>query len=1112
MYSKVARDIDSLSAPPSAETDQVIQILEVYLAELEQGCMPHPDALLAQYPEHAERLRAYLNKLDLLHEAATSLRGSPVAEGADGAIDGTSPGRLGDYTILREVGRGGMGLVYEAFQVSLSRRVALKVLPFAAALDPRQLQRFRKEAQAAAQLSHPNIVPIFGIGSEKGIHYYAMQFIEGRTLAAVIREMRQGTQINLAEPTEAASMGGPCSRPALNGSAQAKKTGGNGHVAKILPPESPGATAPCSASAARLSCPLSTGLSTTMPAFFRAVAEIGIQVAEALEHAHQMGVVHRDIKPANLLVDGQGKVWVTDFGLAQFRSSADLTRTGDLVGTLRYMSPEQALAKRGLVDQRTDIYSLGATLYELLTLNPLFEGRDREELLRQIAFEDPCSPRRWNRSVPVDLETILLKTTTKDPAGRYATAQELADDLNRFLRDEPIHARRPTLRQRVAKSCRRHRAVLITTVTVALLGLTASTLMFWQGKVRTQREAKETRAVADEMYTFLQTWLGFEPYVEEIQRKPLEAVLAFYEKFAKSDGADPEDRYKAAQASHRVGEIHLALAQWPPQESAQHYRAAEEAANQAIARLEPLAAKYPTDFQYQQELADSHMTLGAVLQATRRSDAAEAAFRLARERLNLLADSFPSQREYRDKLATCNGKLASLLSSPDPKRSQQAEDAFGNAQSLLEKLAADFPQQLQYSYHLAEVYINHGDLVVVNRPEDAEQFFRQAITLLSRLLKDPRHTPDFEYHMGLAYHSLGSAIEQTEAGQVESANQRMMMLCSFPQLSLQLAGGLCGLESLAGRRLRLGQAEEAYKLAKTFYEKLVVAWPQVPRYQGRLGLSIDRLAQFQRQRGDLDAARQLTQQAVLHQRAALVASPENITYGFGLQEQCHHLADILLALGDHAGAAQAAQESAHAVVRCPVGEEGAMLILYGCAPLAQRDRRLSMRERHLRAEQYLAKAAELGHQAAETCQLPAFEQYAKVQNNIAWFFSACPDVRYRDPNLAVKLAERAVQRQPQDSCFRNTLGLAYYRKGDWQAAIKTLNKAIELSAGRQTMDWLFLAMAQWQAGNKEQARNCFRRGTQRRTDDEEICRFRAEAAALIGLPYDTTPMKEVVRN
>jgi serine/threonine protein kinase len=286
--------------------------------------------------------------------------------------------------------------------------VALKVLPFGAALDGKQLQRFKNEAQAAAGLQHQHIVPVYAVGCERGMHYYAMQFVEGQTLAALIAELRQRS--GPEEPAGRASAlaerlasGRPLSAP--ESPADPQPTG-----PYVSPAGAAAATAPAAA--------LPTEPSARTPGYFRGVARLGVQAAEALEHAHELGVIHRDIKPANLLVDERGNLWVTDFGLAHCQSPAGLTMTGDLVGTLRYMSPEQALAQRVLIDHRTDIYSLGATLYELLTLAPPFPGTDRQELLRQIAFEEPRPPRQLNKAIPSELETIVRKALEKNPADR----------------------------------------------------------------------------------------------------------------------------------------------------------------------------------------------------------------------------------------------------------------------------------------------------------------------------------------------------------------------------------------------------------------------------------------------------------------------------------------------------------------------------------------------------------------------------------------------------------------------------------------------------------------------------------------------------------------------
>jgi tetratricopeptide (TPR) repeat protein len=431
----------TLSVQPPGQDDAadlvLADLIEQFTARVEAGEAVDVDAFLAEHPDHAERLRRVLPGVQVL----AALKVSDCA--GDGAAETPAPlgaGTLGDFRIIREVGRGGMGVVYEAEQVSLRRRVALKVLPLAGVLDPRHLLRFQNEAQAAACLHHTNIVPVYFVGSERGVHYYAMQFIDGQTLAALIGQLRQPADHTPEEQTTAYQP----PRPAADTESLTRQLTQSGAGSK------------------------------RGREYYRRVAGLGAQAAEALDHAHQMGIVHRDVKPGNLMLDGSGRLWVTDFGLAHIQhGEASLTRTGDLVGTLRYMSPEQALAKRVPIDHRTDVYSLGVTLYELLTLRPACDGKDRAELLRQIAFDEPARPRKLDRGIPAELETIVLKAVEKNPADRYATAKELADDLRNWLEDRAIQARRPSLRQVAAKWARRHRVAVTAGAVCLLVTLTA---------------------------------------------------------------------------------------------------------------------------------------------------------------------------------------------------------------------------------------------------------------------------------------------------------------------------------------------------------------------------------------------------------------------------------------------------------------------------------------------------------------------------------------------------------------------------------------------------------------------------------------------------------------
>jgi serine/threonine protein kinase len=445
---RIDRD-DSTSACAERDTSQMVAALEEYQEALGAGHPVDREAFLAQHAEVADRLAGYLEALELIQSVGEAV--TPQSGSAGNAMPLGPGDSLGEFRILREVGRGGMGVVFEAEQLGLpERRVALKVLSMSAALDPRTLQRFRVETQAAACLNHPNIVPVFSAGCERDIPFYAMPLIKGRSLAEILNAMSSDERTSALASLPPAAVAGP------------------------------------------------------EPRWHVAVARLGLQAAEALEHAHALGVVHRDIKPSNLIVDAEWRLWVTDFGLARLAcNDPGLTSTGELVGTLRYMSPEQIRGEPGAGDARTDIYALGVTLYEATTLRPVFEASDRSALLHHILDDDPPAPRSIDPGIPKDLETIILKAMDKLPTARYATARDLADDLRRFLDDRPILARRPSLVERSVRWARRHRALLATAVAGIGLSMAIGMITLWRAKRQAEENlAKVTEARKQEFRAF----------------------------------------------------------------------------------------------------------------------------------------------------------------------------------------------------------------------------------------------------------------------------------------------------------------------------------------------------------------------------------------------------------------------------------------------------------------------------------------------------------------------------------------------------------------------------------------------------------------------------------
>ena len=367
---------------------------------------------------------------------------------------------LGDFRLIREIGRGGMGVVYEAEQLSLRRHVALKIFPNAQFASEKLLTRFKNEIRTAASFDHPHIAAVMASGDDRGVHFYAMQLVRGHSLAQIVDARR-------AQPA-----------PAATCESQSKPGGAMPH--------------------ADVDLGWTNDWIHNRKRYFRHVAELGIQACDALQYAHERGVVHRDIKPSNLLVNSERCLWVTDFGLALVQGDAALTATGDMLGTLRYMSPEQAHGDARVVDRRADVYSLGATLYELITLRPPLEGSDPRELLRQVADDQPRRPRRGDPSVPFDLELILLKALEKNAASRYESAKHFGDDLRRFAASRPVLARQPSRIEYAWRFVRRYPVVFGLLFAVLLL-VFATAVIATVGFVRTRIALRDKSAALVEL-------------------------------------------------------------------------------------------------------------------------------------------------------------------------------------------------------------------------------------------------------------------------------------------------------------------------------------------------------------------------------------------------------------------------------------------------------------------------------------------------------------------------------------------------------------------------------------------------------------------------------------
>jgi tetratricopeptide (TPR) repeat protein/predicted Ser/Thr protein kinase len=748
------------------------------------------------------------------------------------------------YEVLRELGHGGMGVVYEARQLFPPRTVALKMLRADAVGGDEGQERFRREVEAVARLQHPNIVQLYEYAEHDGRPSFAMEFVDGGSLDRQLKD-----------------------RP--------------------LPPDQ----------AARLVATL----------------------ARAVHHAHQQGVVHRDLKPANVLVAADGTPKIADFGLARRLDQPLLSVSGAaIIGTPAYMAPEQATAQARAIGPTTDVYGLGAILYETLTCRPPFQGVTALDVLQQVVAQEPTPPRQLNSAVPRDLETVCLKCLRKETHGRYSSALALAEDVERYLRGEPVWARPVGPVGRLARWCRRRpvtAGLLIALVGVFLIG---SGGVFWQWRRAEagRRESDESlraavRAVDDALNEVSESELLDLPNTQPLRRRLLQTALPYYQSFVRQRGQDPALRVELAQAHQRMAAILV--------ETGARAEARAEF-EQARDLFEQVLRGDPGNPEARRQLAVTYRSLGSLLQTAGDTNGALTSLGLARQLQEPLLTEDPGNAERRGDLARTYEALGLLNRMLG--RQGDAVALLKEAVRLWDEVVGQVPASTAARSALA-AGCHHLALQLseMDAPGDAIAAYRRAVALQQQLLRENPTAPRFRGDLAGTLVSLGRLLEpqgDTDGARqaYEEARDHGKWLVEFnpsvPQYQADLATAYHYLGMLHRAKKQPREAREALEEAVKIRRRLA-GQPGAAPYRKDLAASLMGLALLLAEDGQRDQAMTVFEEAARDLDDLSRRSPEMLPFRRDFVASTVGIAGMQFLAGKHAGALASFRRAATAL-------------------------------------------------------------------------------------------------------------------------------------------------------------------------------------------------------